>query len=139
MKEITTVVYEAEDGKKFTDQGECEAYEKELIRQKRYTQYFEVGSCQDLNEGRGFQVITAFKLTRIDEDLAVLALTEFLAMGRPLIQYVQGVDPVKAFYIQKRDELWWKNGTVQGNSWAVKKVRCLDFRPPSGLVEVVQE
>lgn len=52
MKEevVTTTVYIAEDGKRFTEKNDCEKYEKEVLALKKNVKYFRVYHNPDLTE-----------------------------------------------------------------------------------------
>ena len=52
MKEevVTTTVYIAEDGKRFTEKSDCEKYEKEVLALKKNIKYFKVLCNPDLTE-----------------------------------------------------------------------------------------
>ena len=52
MKEevVTTTVYIAEDGKRFTEKNDCEKYEKEVLALKKSVGYFKVLHNPDLTE-----------------------------------------------------------------------------------------
>lgn len=104
MKETTRTVYEAEDGKTFTDRKECERYEAGVMKRQRVTTYWLINHTPDLTEGRGFYRKALVECYGPEPYHAPLYMEDWCqrTYGRRL-DFIMGVQPTEGWQLHKTD------------------------------------
>jgi hypothetical protein len=98
MKVENKPVYIAEDGKEFTDEAACKAYETELAK----TTYWRVVHSPDLTEGRGHYGLSLFKFMyggymNPEEHMMDFCYKRF---GNK-VEFVQGASEIRSWMLER--------------------------------------
>lgn len=136
MQTTTQEVFIADDGKVFTNKGECEHYEAEYKRLEAATHYWQVIHSPDLTEGRGMFGLSLFKFVYFGR-FAEEHMQDFCHKRYgPRVEYVQGASEIMNWSLRKIDKAQYERQGQEarvGDSRSVAKYYELAFDATSRL------
>jgi len=104
----TQTIYISDDGKEFTTEKECLAYEKATLSRLKNISYFTVRHGPDLTEGRGLYGLTFIAVETTDHLAYEYATNYCISKYGSCIAYVQGVVPTINWVLATCSEDVWK-------------------------------
>lgn len=140
MKSKKVTVYEAFDGKIFTDEKECTKYEETEKKRVERIRYYKVIHNPDLTEGRGHYGLTLIECEIFNKWCEFELINDwcYRTFKRP-IAYVQGCSPIFNWKLHQiaKSEFDNKNARIMVGdySYEAKRIYLIEGEKELGLIE----
>ena len=138
MRTITQKVYIAEDGKEFTTEFACKAYEAQLKADEKDNTYWKIIYQPDLTEGRGHYGLFFVRVKKCEHIRARVMLEDYCyrILGRP-VAFVQGCAAIENWRIfESNREAYVAGGKIKVGDYSYdgERIELALGEKESGLI-----